>query len=312
MIDVTIAVALGAGLLSFLSPCVLPLIPGYLSFISGAGSAEIHSGSRRAGVFYRTLFFVLGFSAVFVGLGLAFSGGGMLVAGRSTRLVSILAGSIITLFGLNTIFNFVRLLNIEFKAHVSTKPTNAAGAFVVGMAFGAGWTPCIGPILASILFLAARSGGALKAVLLLSAYSAGLAIPFLAAGLFFERLSPVWAWFKKHGRAVRIVSGLLLIAIGLSMAFGRLTAINAVSSRMGIAIKASLATNPQTAKAWTIGLLVALIAAISLLPILRRRPFAKPFRLVVLVLLAVIVALELSGVISLAAIVSDWLLFQGV
>ncbi|GAB1456503.1 hypothetical protein MASR2M48_18110 [Spirochaetota bacterium] len=141
MIDVSIALALGAGLLSFLSPCVLPLIPGYLSFISGAGTEEIKTGSRRAGVFYRTLFFVLGFSAVFVGLGLAFSGGGMLVAGRSTRLVSVLAGSIITLFGLNTIFNFVRLLNTEVKAHVSARPTNAAGAFVVGMAFGAGWTP---------------------------------------------------------------------------------------------------------------------------------------------------------------------------
>jgi cytochrome c-type biogenesis protein len=312
VIDVSIALALGAGLLSFLSPCVLPLIPGYLSFISGAGTEEIKTGSRRAGVFYRTLFFVLGFSAVFVGLGLAFSGGGMLVAGRSTRLVSVLAGSIITLFGLNTIFNFVRLLNTEVKAHVSARPTNAAGAFVVGMAFGAGWTPCVGPILASILFMAARSGGAFKAILLLSAYSAGLALPFLAAGLFFERLAPVWAWFKKHGLAVRIASGLLLIVIGLSMALGRLTAINAVSSRLGIAMKAMLATSPQVAKAWTLGVLGLLVAVISLVPILRRRRFARPARLVVLALLAIIFALELSGIVSLAGLVSDWLLFQGV
>lgn len=312
MIDVSIAVALGAGLLSFLSPCVLPLLPGYLSFISGAGSDEIKAGSRRAGVFYRTLFFVFGFSAVFVGLGLAFSGGGMLVAGRSSRLVTIIAGSIITLFGLNTVFNFVQFFNTELKAHVRVKPRNAAGAFVVGMAFGAGWTPCVGPILASILLLAARSGGAAKAVMLLSAYSLGLALPFLAAGLFFERLSPVWAWFKRHGLAVRIVSGILLIVIGLSMALGRLTAINAIFFRAGIALKAMLASRPQEAKAWTLGILAALVTIVSLVPIISRRPFVRPFRIVALAVLALALVLELTGLLSMAGLVSDWFLFQGV
>jgi len=309
--DVSFAVALGAGLLSFLSPCVLPLIPGYLSFISGAGADEIRSGSRRAGVFYRTLFFVLGFSAVFVGLGLAFSGGGMLVAGRSNRIVSIVAGSIIVVLGLNTMFDFIKMLDLEARAHVSAKPKNAAGAFVVGMAFGAGWTPCVGPILASILFMAARSGGALKAVALLSAYSAGLALPFLAAGLFFERLAPVWAWFKRHGRAVRLASGALLVAIGLSMALGRLTAVNAVAARTGIALKAYIATQPGAATAWTISLLSALAAALVALPLIRKTTFMKPARLVVLGSIVVLIVLELSGALSISMIVSDWLLFQG-
>jgi len=309
--EVSFAVAVGAGLLSFLSPCVLPLIPGYLSFISGAGTDEIRSGSKRAGVFYRTLFFVLGFSAVFVALGIIFSGGGMLVAGRSNRIVSIVAGSIVVVLGLNMIFDFLRFLNSEAKAHVTNKPTSALGAFVVGMAFGAGWTPCIGPILASILFMAARSGGALQAALLLTAYSAGLAIPFLAAGLFFERLAPLWAWFKKHGGAVRIGSGILLIVIGLSMALGKLTALNAAAARLGIGMKGFIATSPEEATAWTVGILLAIVAAIVVVPLVRRRPFVRPVRLIVLVLLVVLIVLEALGIVSTMGVLSDWMLFQG-
>lgn len=312
MTQVSVLVALGAGLLSFLSPCVLPLIPGYLSFISGAGADEIKSGSKRAGVFYRTLFFVLGFSAVFVGLGLLFSGGGMLTAGRANRIVTIAAGAFIVVLGLNTMFDFIKLLNSEARAHVVTKPTNAAGAFVVGMAFGAGWTPCVGPILASILFMAARSGGAGKAVLLLSAYSAGLALPFLAAGLFFERLAPLWAWFKRHGKGVRLASGGLLVAIGLSMALGRLTAINAVAARTGFALKAFAVAQPIAVRVWVIGLLAALAAALAIPPLVRKTRFTQPARLVGLGLVVVLVALEASGLISVAQVVSDWLLFQGI
>lgn len=312
MTKVSILVALGAGILSFLSPCVLPLIPGYLSFISGAGSDEIKSGSRRAGVFYRTLFFVLGFSAVFVGLGLLFSGGGMLTAGRSNRIVSMVAGAIIVVLGLNTMFDFIQLLNSEARAHVVTKPTNAAGAFVVGMAFGAGWTPCVGPILASILFMAARSGGAAQAVLLLSAYSAGLALPFLAAGLFFERLSPLWAWFKRHGKGVRLVSGGLLVVIGLSMALGRLTAFNAVAASAGFALKAFAVSQPVASKVWIIGLLVALAAALAMPPLVRKTSLTHPARLVVIGSVVVLIILEATGLLSLALVVSDWLLFQGI
>ena len=204
--NVSILMAFGAGLLSFLSPCVLPLIPGYLSFISGRSSQEIHSGEAKAGIFFRTLFFVAGFSTVFIGLGLLFSGGGMLFAGRATRIITSVAGGIIVLFGLNMIFDIIKVLNREVRAHVSTKPAGAAGSFVVGMAFGAGWTPCIGPILASILLVASRSGRAPEAAILLGSYSAGLAAPFLLAGLFFERMSPIMNWFKKRGKEVRIAS----------------------------------------------------------------------------------------------------------
>ncbi|PKL26100.1 MAG: cytochrome C biogenesis protein [Spirochaetae bacterium HGW-Spirochaetae-3] len=311
MTDVPVFAAFGAGLLSFLSPCVLPLIPGYLSFISGAGVEELRIGSRRGGIFFRTLFFVLGFSAVFVGLGLVFSGSGMFVSGRSNRLVTILAGTIIVVLGLNMIFGFMKFLNSEARIHVRARPASAAGAFVVGMAFGAGWTPCIGPILASILLLAARSGGATEAALLLSAYSAGLALPFLAAGLFFERLAPLWAWFKRHGGAVRVASGILLTAIGLTMALGRLTAFNAIAARAGMALTAFVATRPSAATAWTVAILSMTAAAIAIVPALRGRRLATPLRLAVLSVLAIAILLESLGVLSLAGIVSGWLLFQG-
>jgi len=309
--DVSILVALGAGLLSFLSPCVLPLIPGYLSFISGAGIERIRDGSERSGVFWRTLFFVTGFSAVFIALGLAFSGGGMLTAGRANRVVTVAAGSLIAALGLNMIFGFLRFLNLEARVKAPAKPRSAAGAFVVGMAFGAGWTPCVGPILASILVMAARSGGAGRAVMLLTAYSAGLALPFIAAGLFFERLSPVWAWFKRHGRGVQIVSGLLLLAIGVSMAIGRLGSIGAISARAGIGLKAALATDPAAVRLWSAAVVAALAAILVVAPLARRRPFAKLWRIVALALLAVLLTLEAAGAVSMASLIADWLLFQG-
>ncbi len=311
MASVSLMVALGAGVLSFLSPCVLPLIPGYLSFISGVGSQEIRSGNKRAGVFFRTLFFVAGFSAVFVALGLLFSGGGMLVAGRSNRMVSIIAGIIVTILGVNTMFDFIKFLNSDIRAHVTSKPTSALGAFVVGMAFGAGWTPCVGPILASILFMAARSGGAVQSVVLLSAYSAGLAVPFIAAGLFFDRLAPLWAWFKKHGLAVRIVSGMLLVVIGLSMALGRLTALNAVTARMGIGIKSFAASRPAATMSISLAIIAAAAVAMVLVPVVRRRRFTQPARLVALGLLVVALLLQALGIVSFAGIIAGWLLFQG-
>lgn len=312
MNDVSVAVALGAGLLSFLSPCVLPLIPGYLSFVSGAGIDELKSGSKRAGVLWRTLFFIAGFTAVFVALGVAFSGGAMLSAGRANRALSVAAGAVVVILGLNTMFGFIKFLNMEAKAHVSAKPTSAAGAFVVGMAFGAGWTPCVGPILASILFMAARAGGAARAVLLLGAYSAGLAVPFIAAGLFFERLNPLWAWFKRHGRGVRIVSGLLLIAIGLSMALGRLSAFNAAFARLGIALKGFSASRPESLSAWTIGIAAASIVALVAVPAIRRRPILRPARVIAVALLAAALVVELSGATSIGGWLASWLMFQGV
>lgn len=309
--NISILTALGAGLLSFLSPCVLPVIPGYLSFISGKGASELKSGQERAFVFFRTLFFALGFSAVFVILGIVFSGSGMLLGGKTARLITIIAGILIIVFGINMIFDFIKFLNREARAHVSSRPAGAAGAFLVGMAFGAGWTPCIGPILMSILFMASRAGGAGKAAILLSAYSLGLAIPFLLAGLFFEKMGPILNWFKKRGDKVRIVSGILLIIIGLAMAFGRLAAINSFFTRMGFQLKYAMSSSPWTVRIWTAATLALIGILYSLIPVFRKKKFFKPVRLIILGILLVLIILDLTGVISIADILAGWFLFQG-
>mgnify|MGYP000875708719 FL=1 len=309
--QVGILAAAGAGLLSFLSPCVLPLIPGYLSFVSGKSAAELRDGSARGLVFLRSAFFVLGFSAVFVSLGLIFSGGGMLLAGKASRWINLGAGLIITLFGLNMIFDFIKILNREARAHVQSKPAGALGSFVVGMAFGAGWTPCIGPILASILFMAARSGRAAEAAALLAAYSLGLGLPFLAAGLFFERLSPLMNWLKKRGRELRIGSGVLLVALGLAMALGRLTTLNGAFSRAGIALMGFSASDPYGARI-AAALAWAALAAIALaLPLIRKRPLLRWWRLGLVGLFTGLAALEAFGAIGTVAFLGRWLLFQG-
>lgn len=311
--NISILVAFGAGLLSFLSPCVLPLIPGYLSFISGRSGQEIRSGEAKAGIFFRTLFFVAGFTVVFIGLGLVFSGGGMLFAGRATRMITTIAGGIIILFGLNMIFDFIKILNREVRTQVSSKPAGAAGSFIVGMAFGAGWTPCIGPILASILLVASRSGRAPEAIVLLGSYSAGLALPFLLAGLFFERMSPIMNWFKKRGREVRIVSGVLLVALGLAMSFGRLTALNGMFVRWGMQLKSFMSKNPEGAV--TAALIVwAILAIVSALPLILRLKKGQTFKahhLILPVAFIVMIVLEGRGGVSLLSVLSDWFLFQG-
>jgi cytochrome c-type biogenesis protein len=311
--NVSIFMAFGAGLLSFLSPCVLPLIPGYLSFISGRSGQEIRSGEAKLGIFFRTLFFVAGFTTIFIGLGLVFSGGGMLFAGRATRIITSIAGVIIVLFGLNMIFDLVKALNREVRAHVSTKPAGAAGSFVVGMAFGAGWTPCIGPILASILLVASRSGRAPEAAILLGSYSAGLALPFLLTGLFFEHLSPVMNWFKKRGKEVRIASGLLLVVLGLAMAFGRLTTLNGMFVRWGMQLKSFMGRNPDAAVVAAAAVWSAL-ALLSSIPAIVKARKGQPFRAYRLLLPAgfsVMLGLELGRVISLLEILSNWFLYQG-
>lgn len=307
-----ILLALGAGLLSFLSPCVLPLIPGYISFISGTGAAEAAAGPvpRRA-VLARTAAFVLGFTTVFTVLGMIF-GGGALFLGGASRNITTAAGIVIVLFGLNTIFDFLKFLNAEKRAHPTERPRGLGGAFLVGLAFGAGWTPCVGPILASILLFAGRSGNPWAAATLLALYSLGLALPFLAAGAFLDRMRPVLDWFKRRGREVRIVSGSLLVLLGLGMALGRMTDLNGALSRAGFALQSFAGSNPGGARAAALAAYGALAALTILVPLLRRRPLLRPGRLVFLALLSAAALGEALGWWSGVSTLSGWLVFQGI
>jgi cytochrome c-type biogenesis protein len=215
------------GLLSFLSPCVLPIVPGYLSFISGVNLAEVRDGQVSAALTRRValtgLFFVLGFSTVFVALGAAAS----LVVGalllEHKRELAIFGGVVILVLGVHTM-GLLRIpwLLTQRRANVKQRPLGLAGAYVVGLAFAFGWTPCIGPILAGIIALAAERETVSAGVALLAVYSAGLGIPFLVAAFAVRGFFSAFARLKRYLRVFEIASGVLLVGIGLLLMTNRL------------------------------------------------------------------------------------------
>lgn len=215
-------VAAVAGLISFLSPCVLPLVPGYLGFVSGSTSASTqHANSGRAGrsrILLGSLAFVVGFTLVFVSFGaIVGSLGGALVAQQLDWLQRIL-GAVIVLMGLVMIGKIDWLQRtVKFQARPGL---GIFGALLLGFAFGLGWTPCIGPTLAAVLTLASQTGSALQGGVLSVAYALGLGIPFLLIGAGWGWATRSVAWFKKNIRAINIFGGSLLIALGLSMTLG--------------------------------------------------------------------------------------------
>ena len=210
-----LAVAFTAGLLSFLSPCVLPLIPSYVTFITGLSLDDARQ-SRRAALVH-ALLFVVGFSLIFIALGAGATAlGRVLVAYR--MWISRIGGVLIIVFGLY----LLGLLNVtalarERRVHLADKPAGYLGTVLVGIAFGAGWTPCIGPILGSILTLSASSADLGRGLQLLGAYSLGLAVPFVLAAALVQRFLAVSARLKRHMAWVSRISGALLIVVGVLM-----------------------------------------------------------------------------------------------
>lgn len=221
--------ALLAGVASFLSPCVLPLIPGYISFISGISLQNLKEAPRSSEVlrraFVSSAWFVLGFSAVFIALGASATVLGALLLTK-LQLLKQVAGVIILLLGLHLI-GILRIpfLQYEKKLEVQQRPLTVLGAFVVGAAFAFGWTPCIGPILAGILALASTQETIAQGMLLLAVYSLGLGIPFLLTSLGVGAFFRFFSRFRRYLRMVEIASGLLLVAIGILILTDRLTAL---------------------------------------------------------------------------------------
>ena len=216
--SLSVLVAFSAGLLSFLSPCVLPLVPSYLTFITGLGLEDV-SRARRTTLLH-ALLFVLGFSFIFVALGAgATAFGQLMLAYRSW--IARAGGVLMIVMGL-WMLGALRLdaLQQERRVHISDKPMGYLGTVVVGIAFGAGWTPCLGPTLGAILIMAANQTDLAKGIVLLSAYSAGLAVPFLLAALALERFLTLFQRFKKNLGTVNRVAGVLLILVGVLMFSG--------------------------------------------------------------------------------------------
>lgn len=222
--DISYWTALGAGILSFFSPCVLPLVPAYLANLAGASAIEVGEQRKVIPIFLHSVAFVLGFSILFIGLGASAGLIGSAITAYS-ELLRIISGGIIIIFGIFLIAAYkIPWLNYEKHVHLhSARNPGYIRSILIGGAFAIGWTPCIGPILGSILFIASYTQETIKGALLLSSYSLGMGIPFLLIGVVWSYIVPFWKGINRHLVLISILSGILLIIVGILMLTGQLT-----------------------------------------------------------------------------------------
>ncbi|MDV7340914.1 cytochrome c biogenesis protein CcdA [Terasakiella sp. A23] len=231
-LDVSFLAAFTAGILTFLSPCILPLVPAYLCFISGNSleqltSKESSEDFQRSRVLWAGLAFVLGLSSIFITMGAAATSLGQAIA-QYKQTLAMIGGGVILIFGLHYMGLFkIAFLNFERRFHPDQKPASLIGAFVLGLAFGFGWTPCVGPVLSTILMIAGGMGELSQGIGLLAVYAAGLSIPFLLAAALSAHFMGFLGKFRRHLHKVEIAMGLLLVATGLLILTGSLTNITA-------------------------------------------------------------------------------------
>ncbi len=218
--SIGITIALTAGVLSFLSPCVLPLVPSYLSFVTGMSLEDLQEGFDRRRVMVHSLLFVSGFTLIFVLLGASATFIGSFLLYNSEWIARI-GGVIIIIFGLHLtgVFRLLPLMS-EKRIHLANRPAGHVGAVAVGIAFGAGWTPCIGPVLGAIMTMAASQEQLTAGMSLLFVYSMGLAIPFLLAALAMERFLQVFSRFRRFLPALQMAAGGLLVLLGILLVTG--------------------------------------------------------------------------------------------
>ena len=235
MEQVSLFAAFLAGILSFISPCVLPLIPGYLSFVSGVTLEEmrapaasvtlVDSSAKRRRTVIMSLAFVLGFSIIFIALGASATAIGTLLM-EHLQLLGKIAGVVIILFGLHMMGVLkIGLLYKEKRVQTNKKPAGFFGAILVGIAFAFGWTPCIGPILSAILLVASTQETIGEGVQLLASYSAGLGVPFIATSLAINKFLAASARIRKHYHTIEVVSGILMVIVGVLIFTNKFTVI---------------------------------------------------------------------------------------
>ena len=323
-------IAFAAWVLSFLSPCILPLIPAYLSLMGGTSIQSLQeNNAKRMGAFLNTVFFVLGFTIVFMTLGILFSTTFALLGG-ATRIINIVAGAVVIVLGLNFIFNFWKFLSFEKRFQMSGRPTSKPASFVFGMAFGAGWSPCIGPILSSILFLAGSSGSLMRGIVLLSVFSLGLGLPFLLTGLFFPFALRQLNRVKKHLKTIKFISGGFLVFIGTLILVGRLQKFNTVLFSAAYRLETWEEENPEAAR-YVFGAVFLVLALLIVVFYVRKilrlrgayrqpenleptgyRAYLRPVRIVFLTAFLSGGILSFLGVLNFSQILSSWFSFQGI
>ncbi len=220
MNEVSLVVAFAAGVLGFLSPCIVPLIPGYLSFVSGLSLGDMSMEERRrhlGRVLFATLLFVLGFSVIFTALGASASALGNVVL-DNRQWMSRVGGVIVIVLGL-AVLGIIKLPGLyrTRRIEMARRPLGLVGAFPVGMAFGFAWTPCVGPVLSGVLTLAAAAQTAATGAVLLFAYSLGLGLPFLVTAVLMTTAFDAMGWLRRNARVVTAISGVFLLVMGTAM-----------------------------------------------------------------------------------------------
>ncbi len=309
MENINIFIAFAAGLLSFLSPCVLPLVPSYVSYVTGVSLGDLNDSSlpRRNDVVARTVMFVLGFSLVFVALGIIFSGSVVLVGGLASW-VNMMAGTVVIILGLNVMFDFASFLNRERRVHLRNRPKGYLGSAAVGMAFGAGWTPCIGPVLAGILFMAGTGGGVAEGALLLFSYSLGLGLPFLMASIFFAPTLRYLDRIKPWLGTVKLGTGLLLVGIGVLVATGQLQNLQATLYRAAGSIERWADRFPRAAY-WLPGILAIALAG---LPLTRGNGLRSRWKLGWGIVFGSFAVLHFADILPLTRALALWFTYDGI
>jgi cytochrome c-type biogenesis protein len=322
--DLSILAAFIAGLLSFLSPCVLPLIPSYLGFLSGseadALSAYRDDGRGKAGLpppsFHRrlvfsTLCFIAGFSAVFVFLNILVAGSVLLLGGLN-RVINIAAGVLVIILGLNMLFDFIPFLNYEKRFHLTKRPRRFPGFFAAGLAFGAGWTPCVGPILGSILVMAGSEGSLPRSILYLAVYSLGLGLPFLLSALLWGSCLAGLAKTRRFLPVIKTASGLLIIAIGVAITLGSYGSFAGLFMRAGFALGAWAEGGGFSRRLIQAGIFLLAGLVPLLVKAMRRKSPFSPAALGFFGLCALLGISQALGLFNAAALISKWLFFQGI
>lgn len=230
----SIFLAFAAGLVSFVSPCVLPLVPGYLATVSGLTPDELRNthGAQLRAVVARAALFILSFTAIFVVLGMTATGLGSSLSDNRPALEKVAGIAIIVMGALFVVSLFVPMLNREWHVDGLMRRAGRGGPVMAGAAFAIAWTPCVGPALASILGLAATSGTVAQGGGLLAVYSAGLAVPFLVTAIAFNRATTAFAWVKRHYAVINAVAGLLLISVGILVLTGELFRLNIEAQKL--------------------------------------------------------------------------------
>jgi cytochrome c-type biogenesis protein len=350
--NISVLTAFAAGLLSFISPCVLPLLSSYLVFLSGnnAGddaetgevseTANAAPGTAAPGLFSKqqlrlvasTLFFVLGFSLVFIVLSVIVYGF-IVFLGGVNRVLNIVAGGLVMLLGVNILFNFIPFLRYDDKSaacetctpkhsvlsakpgsllHPARRPKGFFGCFIVGIAFGAGWTPCVGTFLGSILLMASQSGQMARSAVYLGVYSLGLGVPFIAASFFWGALLEHLYKIRRILPVVRIISGVFLVVIGLLMAFGRFFLLNSFFQKNGYRL-AQWAQGGSPGVRLIPALLFLLVAALPfVIRLIKRKKLLAPLPVIFSTVFLFLAITNAAGIINCMDYLSRWFTYSGI